>query len=79
MNFIKTIKNLSNIIKLWRMRKQTLESKIAIFKLLAISKIVNLATIRKVLYTVIEELKQIQKNFLWDNKKVKKKTTNLTQ
>ena len=55
------------------MRKLPLEGKITIFKSLAISKIVHLAIITKVPNTVIEELKQIQKNFLWDNKKVQTK------
>ena len=54
------------------MRKLTLEGKIAIVKSLAIPKIMHLAIITNVLDTVIEELKQIQKN-LWDNKKVKTK------
>ena len=58
------------------MRKLTLKGKITIFKSLAISKIVHLVIIAKVPNTVIEELKQIQKNF-WDNKKVK--TKHLTQ
>ena len=58
------------------MRKLTLKGKITIFKSLAISKIVHLVIITKVPNTVIEELKQIQKNF-WDNKKVK--TRHLTQ
>ena len=40
LNFTKTIKNLCNVIKLWHMRKLTLEGKI-IFKSLAISKIVH--------------------------------------
>ena len=53
------------------MRKLTLEGKITIFKSLAILKIVQLAIITKVPNTLIEELKQIQKDFLWDNKKVK--------
>ena len=57
MNFTKTIKNLCNIIKLWSMRKLTLEGKITIFKSLAISKIVHLAIIAKVPNTGIEELK----------------------
>ena len=41
LNFTKTIKNLCNVIKLWCMKKLTLESKISIFKSLAISKIVH--------------------------------------
>ena len=57
LNFTKTIKNLCNVIKLWRMRKLTLEGKTTIFKSLAISKTVHLAIITKVPNTVIEELK----------------------
>ena len=61
LNFTKTMKNLCNVIKLWRMRKLTLEGKITIFKSLTISKIVHLAIITKFPNTVIEQLKQIQK------------------
>ena len=53
------------------------EGKITIFKLLAMSKIVHLVMTTKVPNTVIEELKQIQKNFLRNNKKVKIKQSNL--
>ena len=59
------------------MRKLTLEGKITIFKSLAILKIVQLAIITKVPNTLIDELKQIQKDFLWDNKKVKIKQSTL--
>ena len=45
------------------MRKLTFEGKITILKLLVISKIVHIAMITKVPNTMIEELKQIQKNF----------------
>ena len=51
------------------MRKVTLEGKITIFKSVSISKIVHLMIITKVPNTVIEELKQIQKIFSWDNEK----------
>ena len=53
------------------------EGKITIFKSLAMSKIVHLVMTTKVPNTVIEELKQIQKNFLRNNKKVKIKQSNL--
>ena len=53
------------------MSKLFLEGEITMFKSLAISKIDQLAIITKIPNIVIEELKQIQKNFLWDNKKVK--------
>ena len=53
------------------------EGKITIFKSLAMSKIVHLVMTTKVPNTVIEELKQIQKNFLRIKKKVKIKQSNL--
>ena len=59
------------------MGKLTLEGKITIFKSLAISKIVHLAIITKVPNTVIEELKQIQKIFSWDNEKSSNTTKHL--
>ena len=49
-----------------------------IFRLLAISKNVHLVIIKKVTNIVVEKLKQIPKNFLWHNKKLKIKQ-NLTQ
>ena len=64
-------------MKLWRTRKLTSEGKITIFKSLAISKTVHIAIITKVPNTVIEELKQMQKTFLWDNKKAKIKQNTL--
>ena len=57
LNFCTTIKNISNVIKLWRMRHLSLEGKITIFKSLAISKIVYLALFTIVPKNVIFELK----------------------
>ena len=37
-NFCMTVKNICNVIKLWRMRHLSLEGKITIFKSLALSK-----------------------------------------
>ena len=59
-NFCDMVKNISNIIKLWRMRHLSLGS---------ISKIVYLALL--IPNSVLEELKQIQKTFLWRNKRAK--------
>ena len=71
LNFCTTIRNICNVITLWRMRHLSLEGKITIFKLLAISKIVYLALLTVVPKNVIFELKEIQNNFLWSNKKSK--------
>ena len=70
-NFSDSIKNIVNVLKLWRMRSLTLEGKITIFKSLAISKIVYLALLTPVPNVVVEELKQIQKTFLWGKNKPK--------
>ena len=60
-NVCDTVKNLSNVIKLWRMKHLSLEGKITIFKSLAISKIVYLALLTLIPNSFLEELKQIQK------------------
>ena len=70
-NFCMTVKNICNVIKLWRMRHLSLEGKITIFKSLALSKIVYLALLTIVPKSIIEELNEIQKKFLWSNKKCK--------
>ena len=67
-NFCMTVKNICNVIKLWRMRHLSLEGKITIFKSLALSKIALLTIVPK---SIIEELNEIQKKFLWSNKKCK--------
>ena len=60
------------------MRRLTLEGKIIVFKTLAVSKIVFLSLISKVLTEIINELERIQKKFsafLWPSKpKIKNET-----
>ena len=69
MNFCAAVKNICSVIKLWRMRHFFLEGKITTFKSLTTSKIVYLALFTIDPKNIIEELNQIQKNFLWSNKK----------
>ena len=64
-NFCMTVKNICNVIKLWRMRHLSPEGKITIFKSLALSKIVYLALLTIVPKSIIEKLNEIQKKFLW--------------
>ena len=70
-NFCMTVKNICNVIKLWRMRHLSPEGKITIFKSIALSKIVYLSLLTIVPKSIIEELNEIQKTFLWSNKKCK--------
>ena len=58
-----TVKNICNVIKLWRMRHLSLEGRIIIFKFLALSKIVYLALLIIVPKIITEELNEIQKKF----------------
>ena len=68
-NVCMTVKNICNVIKLWHMRHLSLEGKTTIFRSLALSKIVYLALLTIVPKSIIEELNEIQKKFLWSNKK----------
>ena len=58
---------MQQVFKIWKMRKLTLEGKIVIFKTIAISKIVFQAFITTVPKYIVNELKQIQKVFFWNN------------
>ena len=71
LNFCTAIKNVCNVIKLWRTRHLSLEGKIITFKSLVISKIVHLALLTIVPKNIIEELSEIQKKLLWSNKRCK--------
>ena len=70
-NFGTAIENICNVIKLWRFRHLSLEGKLTTFKSLAISKIVYLTLLTIVFKNITEELNEIQKRFLWSNKKFK--------
>ena len=50
------------------MHRLTLEGKIIVFRILAISKIVFLSLISKVPTKIISEPERIQKTFLWSSK-----------
>ena len=65
------VKNICNMIKLRRMRHLSLEGKITILKSLELFKIVYFALLTIVPKSRIEEMNEIQKKFLWSNKKCK--------
>ena len=51
------------------MQQLTIESKILIFKTLAISKVVHLALVKDVTSSTIAQLENIQKRFTWIKRK----------
>ena len=63
----KTVTDIQRVLNIWKMRNLTLEGKIAIFKTIAISKIVFQSFIATVPKHIINELEKIQKAFLWKN------------
>ena len=65
------------MLKLWKARKLSLEGKITVFKLLALSKITHLALV-KIPPSILDQLNKTQKNFIWKglNPKIKNSTIN---
>ena len=60
-NFIRHVRKIEKVLKLWRMRNLTLEGKITIFKTLAISKIIHLSLVTNFPMEIINKLNKIQK------------------
>ena len=70
-NFLETISKIQNVLKIWRMQSLTLEGKI---KTLAISKIVYLSMMIKVLTEIIVEFKKYENSSFGQlNQKLKTK------
>ena len=72
-NFIKLFKKIENVLKNWRTRNLTVQTKITIFKTLAVSKVL-LALVINVAHVIIDQLNKIQKDFIWNGKKLQNKT-----
>ena len=62
-HFFVTIRNIQNILRLWNSKNCSLEGRIIIFKILAISKIAYLSLLIDVPNTIINEIQSIRKNF----------------
>ena len=62
-NFYKIVTDMQRVLKIWKMRRLTLEGKIVIFKTIAISKIVFQTFITTVPKHNFNELKKIQNAF----------------
>ena len=75
-NFKNHIRKIETVLKIWRMRNLTLEGKVTIFKILAISKIIDLASVTILPNSTISQLNKIHKEFIWNltRPKIKEKT-----
>ena len=76
-NFMKHIRKIEQVLKLWRMRYLSIEGKITAFKTLAFSKIIHLALVTDVPKSTILALNKIQKEFIWKNSNPKIKYSTL--
>ena len=74
--FLPAISNIKNVLKIWCMRNLTLGGKIIVFKTLALSKIVHLCLTSVVPKQIIEQIENIQKNFLCNRSTPKIKYSN---
>ena len=59
-NFIKLIKSIENVLKIWRRRNLKVQPKIKIFKTLAISKVIHFALFTNVPHIIIDQLNKIR-------------------
>ena len=76
-NFCEQIVKIENILKLWHKRQLTLEGRITVLKYLAISNVMHLLLITKLLDNTVDLLHKIQKNFNWQGEKAKIKHSTL--
>ena len=76
-NFVSSIKKIETVLNIWRMRGLTLSGKIIIFKSLAFSKTVFTSHIGSMSSNILDHLKKVHKDFIWDGKKPKIKHSTL--
>ena len=67
-NFLNHIVKIQNILKLWKLRNLAIEGRIVVFKSLAISKLIHLASVTEIPSSTINLLTNIQMGFIWKGK-----------
>ena len=65
-NFIRHVQKIEKVLKLWRLGNLSVEGKTTIFKTFVISKIIHLSLVTNFPPEIINKLKKIQKEFLWN-------------
>ena len=70
-NYITVVKKITKVLAMWKWRNLSLAGKVTVFKTLAISKIVYIAFLSTVPKSILTKLEDIQKDFLWGNKRPK--------
>ena len=70
-NFLEVINKLKTCLHVWKSRGLTLAGKILIFKIMALSKILYITTMKVPSKLILDELDLIQKEFILDSKRPK--------
>ena len=76
-NFVETISKMEEILSIWSYRALTLIGRISVFKMLALSKILYISSMKVVPKSITEKLDKLQKSFIWKSKKPKIKHSTL--
>ena len=76
-NFVETISKMEEILSIWSYRALTLIGRISVFKMLALSKILYISSVKVVPKSITEKLNKLQKSFIWKSKKPKIKHSTL--
>ena len=76
-NILNHTVKIQNIIKLWKLRKLTIEGKIVVFKSLAISKLIHLALVTEIPTSTNNLFTKLQMEFIWKGKNPKIKNSTL--
>ena len=76
-NFKNHLQKIETVFTVWKIRNLTLEWKITIFRTLAVSKIIHLASVTVLANYAVTQLNKIQKEFIWNHKRPKIKVKTL--
>ena len=81
-NFVETISKMEEMLSIWSyqceyQRALTLIGRISVFKILALSKILYISSMKTIPKFITEKLDKLQKSFVWKSKKSKIKHSTL--
>ena len=76
-NFVNVTTDTKNILSIWRLRGLSQAGRIQVFKALALSKAVFVCTMKHYSKKFVDDLNEIQKDFIWRGRKPKIKHTSL--
>ena len=77
LNFLDNLKNIKEILNIWKHRGLSLAGRILIFKSLTLSKVLYASTMKCPSKQVVDQLNVMQRGFIWNNKKPKIKHSTL--